>query len=628
MRFFLPANIKGKLYFTSLLLVISLVLFGIVFELSFRQLDTLQNSSKLILQSQNSILMLRRHEKDFLSRLDEKYVGKFEQTLTDLQATFTIMSKQLDANGVEGAGDIQRMQSLLNDYWRDFKAIAQYKVQAGFDHQLGLHGDAREAAHFLEQMIEKTSDDKIYSQLLTLRRNEKDFLQRNDKRYARQFEATYQTMLNSLTNARITRSEQVSLSAGLRRYRDTFTSLVDVIEVIGFSHNLGLQGQLRRSVHQVEKSIELLDQDLSLVIADKHQQVRVRLVAFGVGAGVILIGLLFALTRSVTSRVKNVNTLMKDIASGDANLSVKMDESGHDELSELAQSFNQFVNKLQKLVGSVGAIASQLTDSSSETAALATQTQENAEAQQSESEMVATAANQLAATSRDIAASVANAACEAEKLNVNAKQGQEINHLMFEGVTELACRVESSQNAIVELEKESDRIGSFIGMIRDITDQTNLLALNAAIEAARAGEQGRGFAVVADQVRELAMKTHDSTDEITVIIEQLQKGIRNSVELMQQNKQCADDSVLQTEKTQEAMRLMMESITSIFDQNLLIASASEQQTSVTDNIDQNIVAIAESAQQTSQAASHASQTCDQVKDLAVELNQLVVGFQR
>ncbi|MCG7497952.1 methyl-accepting chemotaxis protein [Vibrio sp. Of7-15] len=628
MHFFLPATIKGKLYFTSLLLVISLVLFGFVFELSFRQLDTLQSSSKMMLQSQNDILMLRRHEKDFLSRLDEKYVGKFEQTLTGLQSTLTLMSQQLDERGVEGTRDIQHMQSLLDDYWRDFKMIAQYKMKAGFDHHSGLHGDARDAAHFLENIIQKSGDDKIYSHLLTLRRHEKDFLQRSDKYYARQFESTYQALLQSLSGSRLTHSEQVSLGAGLRRYRDTFTSLVDAIEVIGFSHNLGLQGQLRRSVHEVEKNIELLHQSLSLVIADKHQLVRVRLMAFGIVSGAILIGLLFLLTRSVTSRVKSVNALMKDIASGEANLSVKMDESGKDELSELACSFNQFVSKLQKLVGSVGVIASQLTDSSSETAALATQTQENAEAQQSESEMVATAANQLAATSRDIAVSVANAANEAEKLNMTAKQGQEINHLMFEGVTELAARVESSQNAIVALEKESDRIGSFIDLIRDITDQTNLLALNAAIEAARAGEQGRGFAVVADQVRELAMKTHDSTDEITVIIEQLQKGIKNSVDLMQKNKQCADESVLQTEKTQEAMALMMESITSIFDQNLLIASASEQQTSVTDNIDQNIVAIAESAQQTSQAASHASDTCDQVKDLAVELNQLVVGFQR
>lgn len=619
-------TIKTKLYLTTAVLVISLATFGILYNLSNAELSRLQGASDQIFQAQASVLMLRRHEKDFLSRLEAKYLTRFEDTASNLSKSLKQTRSTLQRSDIASEALIGDMETKLQAYQRDFMTLADYRKRIGFDHESGLHGTAREAAHFVERRIENIQDDKLHVMLLTLRRNEKDFLQRSDSNYINQFEQNYQLMLQQLPVTQSAEDLSTAIQSELDQYRAAFVKLADLKETIGLTPEQGLQGELRKSVHQVEEMSGALSDQVVKAIIKKKGEINRNLILFGCVIAALLSALLILLSRSITHRLQQVNNLMNNISRGNADLSVRMDTEGNDELSALASSFNIFVGKLQQLVQRVTVISGQLSESASETAHLTQTSSDNAKRQQQESESVASAVNEITATSRDIAGNVNNAAHEAENVHTRTVSGKQINLETSENIEQLASSVSDAQAVISKLRQDSEQISMVIGVIRDITEQTNLLALNAAIEAARAGEQGRGFAVVADQVRELATKTHSSTDEITRMIGNIQAGVKHSVSAMEISKERADESVVKMQTTVAAMEEVVSSVTLIFDQNTQIASAADQQTSATEDIDRNVTRISSLAADTTEATEQATEKARQMADLSVELNTLVAGF--
>jgi len=328
----------------------------------------------------------------------------------------------------------------------------------------------------------------------------------------------------------------------------------------------------------------------------------------------------------IVSPIQNVSSQLQQISHGEGDLTVRLDASGSDELAELAEGFNGFVEKTQAAIQQVQQATVLLHQSSENLARVSQQTVTGIHQQQSETNMAATAMTEMSATVTEVSRSAASASVSAQETNQQASEGYTIVSNTVNSINLLAGEVEKASGVIHRLESESESIGSVLDVIRGIAEQTNLLALNAAIEAARAGEQGRGFAVVADEVRTLAGRTQQSTSEIQEMIERLQAGTGEAVQVMSQSKEQVDKTVEQAQKAGDALSAITSSVSAINDMNTQIATASEEQASVTEGVTENVNNINNVASQTSDGAEQISQATTNLVNISNQLDELVSQF--
>jgi len=334
-------------------------------------------------------------------------------------------------------------------------------------------------------------------------------------------------------------------------------------------------------------------------------------------AGLFTVSVL--VNRIVAQPIRNVVERIKDIAEGEGDLTTKLDDSSNDELGELAYWFNTFVSKLRTMITDINGYATELTTNAEHMSTVTDRTSTGIKQQQSETDQVATAMNQMSETVQKVARNASSAASAANEADNEASKGKIVVKETIEAIDSLAAEVEKAGTVIQKLEEDSNGIGVVLDVIRGIAEQTNLLALNAAIEAARAGEQGRGFAVVADEVRTLAQRTQQSTQEIRAIIEHLQSGAKNAVKVMVAGKNQASISVEQAAKAGSSLDTITQVVTTITDMNTRIASAAEEHSAVAEEINDNVANI-------SKAANHTAEASKQLTKLADDLQSLLGHF--
>ena len=312
------------------------------------------------------------------------------------------------------------------------------------------------------------------------------------------------------------------------------------------------------------------------------------------------------------------------ISQGD--LTHKVNITGKDEFAWMCWEYSQgrkgFAGLVKEILGSAG----QLATAAEELSAITEQSNSGVMRQQGEIEQVATAMNEMSATVSEVSNNAANAASAAQDADNNAKDGWKVVNTTVETINNLASEVERTSEVIENLKGDSISIGTVLDVIRDIAEQTNLLALNAAIEAARAGEQGRGFAVVADEVRTLASRTQQSTREINDMIERLQNGANQAVDVMEMGRAKAEESVEQAAKAGEALQSITSVVDNIKSMNMQIASAAEEQSATAEEINRNIVNISEVAQDTAGGSQQTASASDQLAKLASGLQTKVAKF--
>lgn len=317
---------------------------------------------------------------------------------------------------------------------------------------------------------------------------------------------------------------------------------------------------------------------------------------------------------------------MNEIAEGDGDLTSRLDESGNNEISRLARAFNNFAEKVRGLVSQVYGSTTQLASAAEEMSAIMEETNRGTQQQQSETAMVVTAMNEMTATVQEVARHATDAAAAANSADNASAEGKQVVINTMNSIESLSKEVHSAASVISQLEKDSENIGTVLDVIKGIAEQTNLLALNAAIEAARAGEQGRGFAVVADEVRTLASKTQQSTQEIQEMIEKLQEGAQSAVKVMDDSRVKAEESVSQAAKAGSSLEAITNSVSLIKDMNTQIATAAEEQSSVAEEINRNVVNISDIVDRTAEGASQTSIASEELAKLAGDLQHLVNQF--
>jgi methyl-accepting chemotaxis protein len=270
--------------------------------------------------------------------------------------------------------------------------------------------------------------------------------------------------------------------------------------------------------------------------------------------------------------------------------------------------------------------ATSLSSSADEMAAVSEQTSQGVRQQQGDTDLVATAINQMAATVQEVANSAATAAEQTRTADEQSSRGGAVVREVIAAIGDLAAEVEQSAGVIAQVEQQSDGIGSVIEVITSIAEQTNLLALNAAIEAARAGDQGRGFAVVADEVRVLAQKTRQSTTEIETMIEGLQESATSAVKTMETGREKAQSTVEQAAKAGETLDQITDSIATITSMTTQIAAAAEEQTVVAEDINQRVVSIRDVADHNAGGSDEIARAMHELQRVATQLKDTVGQF--
>ncbi|WP_242208186.1 MULTISPECIES: methyl-accepting chemotaxis protein [unclassified Pseudomonas] len=402
------------------------------------------------------------------------------------------------------------------------------------------------------------------------------------------------------------------------------------------------QGDLIRAVYPVDpignsrawgvvidlpKQVLLADSvKLQAVLDDAQETGVITALLVAVVAGLVGLLLIWLTASGVTRPINSVAEMLKNIASGEGDLTQRLNYSKKDELGELVNWFNRFLDKLQPTIAQIKQSITEARGTADQSSEIARQTSEGMQVQFREIDQVATASNEMSATAHDVANSASNAANAAKGADQSARDGMSIIERSTRDINQLADEVSKAVTEVEALAVNSEQIGSVLEVIRSIAEQTNLLALNAAIEAARAGESGRGFAVVADEVRNLAKRTQDSVEEIRIVIERIQTGTRGVVATMHSSQTQAHNNAGQIRQAVDALGKISDAVTVISDMNLQIASAAEQQSAVAEEVNRNVSAIRTVTETLTEQATESAAISSQLNALASQQMKLMDQF--
>ncbi|WP_298770454.1 methyl-accepting chemotaxis protein [uncultured Shewanella sp.] len=378
------------------------------------------------------------------------------------------------------------------------------------------------------------------------------------------------------------------------------------------------------SMKKLTYAIESMSQKVSLTAIDNIHSASVNTLILGIIAIIVSIIVSIAVIWPLKRSLNNVNQAFNILASGD--LTHKLNEEGHDEFAKLSRNCNRLIDSLRQLIEGILHRSDQLAAAAEETSAITAQTTVGIQEQKNQVDQVAAATTQLHSSAQQVTLSANAALTEIKAADDESQHMRLIADENKQTILALADEVSKAGKVINQLHADSASIGSILDVIRGIADQTNLLALNAAIEAARAGEQGRGFAVVADEVRSLASRTQDSTQEIQQMIEVLQQGAEHAVSVMELGKEQANSCVDKTEQANNALESISHAVHKAHDSGTHITQAAEEQHIVSQQVSEKLEHIASISEETATGADQTAQSSHQVAQLAEELQASVKEF--
>jgi len=407
--------------------------------------------------------------------------------------------------------------------------------------------------------------------------------------------------------------------------------VISELEKGNLHHALELAEKVEAEEEKIDHELESLLVELekfteeAILQAEHDEQTALRLlIIIAVISMVVGGGMAFLIIRSLIKSIQLAVKGAENISSGD--LTQEVEVHGNDEMGQLLTALSTMRNNLYNMVTQMNDSSTQLAAASEELAAVSEETNQNLNNQQSEVEQAATAINEMTATIQEVARNAASTSETAYSTNVATVEGQNVVKQTVNSISQLASDIENASDVIHQLETHSENIGGVLDVIKNIAEQTNLLALNAAIEAARAGEQGRGFAVVADEVRTLASRTQESTQEIEAMIEKLQSGSREAVQAMEGSRKQATESVEYANTAGSALQTITESVSLISDMSTQIATAAEEQATVADEINRNITSVSDLGSQTAAGAHETTASSEELARLATGLQELIAQF--
>ncbi|AUD61707.1 chemotaxis protein [Shewanella sp. Pdp11] len=616
--------IRSKLLLSAAVSISALVaMFGLQLH-SNSVKSELSHAAQSVLELERDVLMLRKNEKDFFARKDLKYVELHKQSRMAIDGIVPDLEKVFKDYGVSTAS-LEGFDRNLNQYQVAFSEVVQLQQEIGLTPKTGLYGALRAAVHNVETLLKQYNQPELEVVMLQLRRNEKDFMLRRELSYVETFDTNIGKFNDKLRSSSLDVDTQGKIAELITQYQKDFKSLISKEQQLGLTENDGTMARVLAANQQTESSTSDL-KNLALKAIDDAESSSVNVgIAVFIFIALLLSIITYLIIRSIIAPVERITQIISRIEVS-KDLTLRCDASTQDELGEIAQHFNSMVSSFQQLIEQVIESVATINTSCKRVSENAMLASEGVGQQLNETDMVATAITEMGATIDEIAKTTELAALKAGKTHDNAQSGQLEVEQTIHKIQSLAEQLNSSAAVIGELERDSETIGSVLDVIRGIAEQTNLLALNAAIEAARAGEQGRGFAVVADEVRNLAMRTQSSTQEIANIIQTLQTRTRSIVQLMESSQKQGVESAEQAASAGALLKLINTDVRNIMDMSTQIAAAIEEQSMVAAEVNKNVVVIRDIAEESSHAADANASASDELKAQAEFLFRAVSNF--
>ncbi|MBX9404881.1 methyl-accepting chemotaxis protein [Pseudomonas baetica] len=358
--------------------------------------------------------------------------------------------------------------------------------------------------------------------------------------------------------------------------------------------------------------------------SDHYDSAITGIIIVAVVAALATVLLAWLLTRSIVTPLNRAVAAAQTIAGG--NLTTLIEVDGKDEPARLLEALVAMQTNLRKTIEQIAGSATQLGAAAEELSAVTEEASRGLQQQNNEIEQAATAVNEMTAAVEEVARNAVSTSEASNQSTHAAREGRDQVVKTVDAIQTMTHDVQNTAHMVEGLAAQGRDIGKVLDVIRAIAEQTNLLALNAAIEAARAGEAGRGFAVVADEVRALAHRTAQSTQEIEKMVAGIQNGTGEAVSSMQQSNQRTQTTLEMARAAGVALEQITQSIHQINERNLVIASASEEQAQVSREVDRNLVNIRDLATQSAAGANQTSAATHELSRLAADLNAMVARF--
>ena len=607
-------TIKQKLIF-----IVSLVSFGFIalYFLSVsnqNKIETINEVQFTLKNLQINMLQLRRNEKDFMLRKDKKYLQSFESNAKEAQNSMINLKsllEHLDMQLEDRSRNITKIGNQLNLYKQHFETLVKLYSDRGLNETEGNYGLLRQATHQLEEQIASTNDLGSQVLLLTVRRNEKDFMLRVDNKYVSKLHGNVE-----LLSEKLSESKSIAL---LKEYLLQFNHFVEATSKIGFDSKSGKQGEMRNTVREMEallkKESVWLENHANEYISSTQTTYLSIVIATSTLIGLII--LFFA--KQIITPLQMFSKQISEIRRNN-DLSKRIEERG-DEIGAISKEFNSFMSHFQLLIKNINQTVESLSESTNVVSRSVSKTSEGLQDQASQSDMIATAITEMGATATEIANNAHATKEKSDEAYTKAGQGKEKLDNTVLCINQLSDELIIAGKDMLNLEAKSNGITSVLEVIKSIAEQTNLLALNAAIEAARAGDQGRGFAVVADEVRTLAIRTQDSTSEITTIINELQTTTSEIVKTINQCKNQGLSSASQAQETELVLNEIILNVEDISDMTMQVATAVEEQSAVVQDVGHNIIRIRYIGEQVASDSQENAKASQDVANLSKELHK-------
>ncbi|MCC5854331.1 MAG: methyl-accepting chemotaxis protein [Idiomarina sp.] len=616
--------IRHRLLISTGLLTAGMLVLMLLNGQQSRQADSL-NTARIITETLKAdVLMLRRHEKDFMLRLEARYLQRFDDHVQATQQRTQELNHRLQRHGIDRE-NLNQFTDNLSEYQVRFgEFVAAYQT-LGLTPTEGTEGELRDAAATIERVFQELNLPNMHVLLLTLRRHEKDFMLRSDPVYQQRFTETLQQLRDTSRRQLIPVHEQQPLNRSIEQYEAAFNRYVSERTRIGLDENSGVMGTMRRAIHATESNLNTLDQQLSTALSAATTRLEITsYVAF-----IILLSIVIALnlliSRSIVRPLSSMQHHISDIAEH-SDLRIRLEEQGNDELTEVSVNFNQMMQRFEDLIKSMASASSQVAAASQQLSSVSEEVSTIAHQQEEQTAMIATAITQMAAAVQEVAHSAQQASSSADDAHQRSLHGLKTVQSTLTAMDSLQVAVRTTAERLQVLNERTEEISHVVSVIQTIAEQTNLLALNAAIEAARAGEQGRGFAVVADEVRSLAANTRRSTETIHETTERLLRGAQEAMEAMHRSSDEAQASKTVAEESGRSFEAVGSAITTVVDMNIQISTATEEQSSVANEITENVNTVADSVREVVSGARQCAESSQELARLAAELQDHVAQF--